>query len=112
MKPKVRQIWRFLICVHSTVGQEPGNYFHRPSSGLEKGSPSIPDFYRPDELKYHGKRNRGVVTMNFYDEIKRSIGDNAGATLDFCGGEWKYPRYEFDLNSWKNNLTWAVRNSQ
>ena len=91
-------VWQLSNFVdHSTVGQEPGNYFHRPSSGLEKGSPSIPDFYRPDELKYHGKRNRGVVTMNFYDEIKRSIGDNAGATLDFCGGEWKYPRYEFDF---------------
>ena len=74
------------------VGQEPGDYVHRPSSGLENGNPSIPDFYRPDELKYHGKKNRGKVEMNFYDEIKRSIGDNAGATLDFCGGEWKYPR--------------------
>ena len=42
--------------------------------------------------------------MNFYDEIKRSIGDNAGATLDFCGGEWKYPRYEFNLNASRNNL--------
>ena len=30
--------------------------------------------------------------MNFYDEIKRSIGEDAGAALGFCGGEWKYPR--------------------
>ena len=24
--------------------------------------------------------------------MKQSIGDNAGSILDFCGGEWKYPR--------------------
>ena len=82
----------YLFFILTLVGQEPGDYVHRPSSGLENGNPSIPDFYRPDELKYHGKKNRGKVEMNFYDEIKRSIGDNAGATLDFCGGEWKYPR--------------------
>ena len=40
------------------LGQEPGEYVHIPKSGLEKGTPSIPDFYRPDELKYHGKKNR------------------------------------------------------
>ena len=74
------------------LGQEPGDYVHIPKSGLEKGSPSIPDFYRPDELKYHGKRNRGVLSMNFFDEIEQSIGDAASSNLDFCGGEWKYPR--------------------
>ena len=56
------------------------------------GTPSVPDFYKPDELKYHGKKNRGVVTMNFYDVVKQSIGNAAGESLDFCGGEWKYPR--------------------
>jgi hypothetical protein len=25
-------------------------------------------------------------------QVKQSIGDNAGSILDFCGGEWKYPR--------------------
>ena len=74
------------------IGQEPGDYFHAPSSGLEKGNPSIPDFYRKDVLKYHGKKNRGKIEMNFFDEDKRAIGDNAGTSLGFCGGEWKYPR--------------------
>ena len=74
------------------LGQEPGNYAHSPKSGLEEGTPSIRDFYRADELKYHGNKNRGVVTMNFYDEIEQSIGDAASSNLDFCGGEWKYPR--------------------
>jgi hypothetical protein len=43
-----------------------GMYHHSPPSGLESGQPSITDFYRPDEVKYHGKGNRGVVTMNFF----------------------------------------------
>ncbi len=41
-------------------------YLHSPASGLESGTASITDFYRPDEVKYHGKGNRGVVTMNFF----------------------------------------------
>lgn len=51
-------------------GQEPGRYIHSPSSGLEAGqSSSIPDFYRPDEIKYHGKRDqRGVTSINFMGE--------------------------------------------
>ena len=56
------------------VGQEPGEYSHVPKSGLEEkseGTPSIPDFYRPDELKYHGRKNRGIVSMNFFEEVSR-----------------------------------------
>ena len=45
-------------------------YSHRPASGLERGpDPSIPDFYREDELKYHGKVNRGVDTIDFMGEL-------------------------------------------
>ena len=63
------------------IGQEPENYFHAPRSGLETGDASIPDFYRADELKYHGKKNRGVVRMNFYDEIAQAIGKESGNAL-------------------------------
>ena len=104
------------------VGQEQGMYSHRPPSGLEAGDPSVPNFYHDDELKYHGKDNRGVTTINFLDEIKRSINDQVG--LDFCGGEWKYPRgcssaaencqyharWEFNENTDKMNFTIASRN--
>ena len=48
------------------VGQSKGQYSHKPASGLERGTPSIEDFYRPDEVKYHGKDNRGFATINFY----------------------------------------------
>ena len=54
------------------VGQEPGDYSHIPKSGLEHspdGTPSVLDFYKPDELKYHGKKNRGIVSMNFFEEV-------------------------------------------
>ena len=51
------------------VGQSKGEYSHRPASGLERGMPSIEDFYRPDEVKYHGKDNRGFATVNFFGKI-------------------------------------------
>ena len=48
-------------------GQEQGKYAHSPPSGLEKESASIADFYKPDELKYHGKNEeqRGVTVITF-----------------------------------------------
>ncbi len=49
-------------------GQDQGMYSHRPASGLERGEKSIPDFYRVDELKYHGKDNRGIDTIDFLGE--------------------------------------------
>ena len=55
-----------LIWAH---GQDADMYSHIPLSGLERGpDPSIPDFYREDELKYHGKENRGVDTIDFLGE--------------------------------------------
>ena len=47
-------------------GQETGHYVHEPASGLEKENSSISDFYRPDELKYHGKgTQRGITQITF-----------------------------------------------
>ena len=50
-----------------------GSYSHSPRSGLERGMPSIEDFYRDDELKYHGKKNRGVMTIDFTGEPFKRI---------------------------------------
>lgn len=48
-------------------GQEPGKYVHSPPSGLEKGTAAVGDFYRQDEVKYHGhKDQRGVASINFF----------------------------------------------
>lgn len=50
-------------------GQEPGKYVHIPLSGVEKGKASVKEFYKVDELKYHGHRSqRGVASFNFFGE--------------------------------------------
>ncbi|XP_067212529.1 uncharacterized protein [Linepithema humile] len=75
-------------------GQEPGKYVHQPASGIEKAKVNVKDFYKVDELKYHGHRmQRGAVTMNFFDEAKKPE-FTGGATLQDgrCGGKWRYPR--------------------
>ena len=59
-----------LMHVIWAMGQETGMYKHIPQSGLEKGTPSVKDFYRSDEIKYHGKENRGTVALDFYGERK------------------------------------------
>ena len=50
-------------------GQEPGNYIHSPDSGIERGN-GDPDFYREDEVKYHGKSmQRGKGSLNFFGKL-------------------------------------------
>jgi hypothetical protein len=51
-------------------GQEQNRYIHNPKSGLERDRASVKDFYRPDELKYHGHgAQRGQTTLNFFGEL-------------------------------------------
>jgi len=116
MEEEMHVIW--------ATGQEQGMYSHSPASGLEaKGEePSVPDFYKDDELKYHGKANRGVTRINFRDEVKR----NDQSRLDYCGGEWDYPRgcvqdglpcqylarWQFNEDTDKINFTISSRNPE
>lgn len=81
-------------------GQELGQYIHAPLSGLEKEAASVQEFYKPDELKYHGhKMQRGVTQINFLDEKKAALTTAAaggpvvkGHQLDNdCEGFWKIP---------------------
>lgn len=55
---------------------------------------SNPDFYKPDELKYHGHRlQRGYTQINFFDEDKPSQTDASPHELtNECHGHWKTPR--------------------
>ena len=53
-------IWSF--------GQVFPDYFHNPGSGIEAGTAQNTRFYQPDEIKYHGTRNRGSTSINFFDE--------------------------------------------
>ncbi|CAD6215602.1 GSCOCG00000414001-RA-CDS, partial [Cotesia congregata] len=88
-------------------GQQPGNYIHQPPSGVEKSKVSVKDFYKTDELKYHGhKSQRGVTTFNFFGMYssfllykmflktrgKDELGGPTPLESGNCGGEWKYPR--------------------
>lgn len=71
-------------------GQEPGQYVHVPASGLEKEHTSVPDFYKQDELKYHGHRmQRGFTTFNFFDTQEPKIvavTNNGTAAAAAAGG--------------------------
>lgn len=81
-------------------GQEPGSYVHAPASGLEKEQSSVKEFYKPDELKYHGhKMQRGFTQINFLEEalpvVSQSSTDLAVPShlLDNdCMGHWRFPR--------------------
>ncbi|XP_075986210.1 DOMON-like domain-containing protein nahoda isoform X2 [Anticarsia gemmatalis] len=73
-------------------GQEPKKYVHSPPSGLERGTASTGDFYRQDELKYHGHgHQRGVASINFFEETKVSISGGIHPLPDKCGGQWRLP---------------------
>ncbi|ODM97332.1 Cell surface glycoprotein 1 [Orchesella cincta] len=51
-------------------GQEHGEYVHLPKSGLERGKPSVPNFYAQDEIKYHGQsKQRGVRFIDFTERL-------------------------------------------
>ncbi|XP_078043273.1 DOMON-like domain-containing protein nahoda isoform X2 [Augochlora pura] len=76
-------------------GQEPGKYVHNPPSGVEKAKVGVKDFYKPDELKYHGHGSqRGALSLNFFEEKNRPEMVNGEATMPVgtCHGEWHYPR--------------------
>ena len=57
---------RELLHVIWSFGQVFPDYFHAPGSGIEAGTASNQMFYQPDEIKYHGARNRGTTSINFY----------------------------------------------
>lgn len=78
-------------------GQEPGKYVHLPLSGLEKEQSSVQEFYKPDELKYHGhKSQRGVTLINFFDEPASSkssgVATSGNLLNNDCMGHWRLPR--------------------
>lgn len=107
-------------------GQESGQYVHVPASGLEKERTSVPDFYKPDELKYHGqKMQRGFTQINFLepepiatqtlingaatDAIAAAAGPAATPSHQLdndCRGHWRHPR---DCSPDQHNCEYYVR---
>ena len=68
--PSDQPFERGLMHVIWAIGQEHGMYVHSQPSGLEKGTPTVPDFYKPDELKYHGNGDqRGTLSLDFYGNL-------------------------------------------
>ena len=63
-----------------SFGQVFPDYFHNPGSGIEAVTAQNTRFYQPDEIKYHGARNRGSTSINFFD-----VDSN---TNDICSGEF------------------------
>lgn len=87
-------IWAF--------GQDAKDYNHRPLSGLEIGSPLITDFYREDEVKYHGRANRGHADINFLENYSQNE-NQSNCSI----GEFRYPARCEDMSceyhaSWVN----------
>lgn len=69
-EPTDHSIEEDLMHVIWARGQEPGKYHHFPKSGLEKDMVAVKDFYKADELKYHGHGSqRGVISINFFGEF-------------------------------------------
>ena len=56
-----------LMSVIWSFGQVFPDYFHNPGSGIEAGTAGNDRFYQPDDIKYHGTRNRGATSINFFD---------------------------------------------
>lgn len=54
-------------------GQQSNNYVHHPPSGVEKSNVKVKEFYKDDELKYHGhKSQRGVASFNFFGQSEQN----------------------------------------
>lgn len=69
-EPTDHSIEEDLMHVIWSQGQEPDHYIHNPKSGLERDFASVKDFYRQDELKYHGHgTQRGQTTLNFFGKL-------------------------------------------
>lgn len=68
--PSDHTIEEDLMHVIWAQGQEMGKYIHVPKSGIEASPASVKDFYKPDELKYHGHGSqRGALTLNFFGKL-------------------------------------------
>nr|CAD7442476.1 unnamed protein product [Timema bartmani] len=92
-EPTDHSIERDLMHVIWAQGQEPNKYVHSPKSGLERDFASVKDFYRQDELKYHGhKDQRGKTTLNFFEETTHMSATSAVDDPSICGGHWRTPQ--------------------
>lgn len=73
-------------------------YSHQFPSGLAN-SHRLTNYYGDDELKYHGYKNRGRVSLNFFGD--------ATFVTNACNGRWSTA---CSNNVCVNNLNWTIYN--
>ena len=86
-------------------GQESGKYSHAPRSGIEADNPSDPEFYKEDEIKYHGKKNRGDRKLQLLHDHDHQSAD---ITDDNC--MFKFPPHCLDNCQYYAN--WQFENDK
>ncbi|KAK3090959.1 hypothetical protein FSP39_016057 [Pinctada imbricata] len=71
-------------------GQDAGNYVHVPPTGIDGSTTaSDPNYYKVDELKYHGHAShRGVRTLNFMLDTETDPVMTTPAPPLTCEGTW------------------------
>lgn len=85
-------------------GQDPKRFFHNPQTGLETCRASDYDYYRINELQYHGTKDtqRGSQTFNVYN--------NPGATETAKEGSLGSPK-DCTGNNCNYQVSWRYRKS-
>ena len=97
--PSDQSIEEGLMHVIWAHGQTFGQYSHAPRSGLEADGGKNPDFYKEDELKYHGRKNRGDRKLQLISLVDEESGEDKcefsfpiGCSSDTCQytANWQY----------------------
>ncbi|XP_071951273.1 uncharacterized protein [Antedon mediterranea] len=92
-------------------GQEYGAYVHSPASSIEACTASIDDYYRQDELKYHGTHNeqRGrVQDLNFFVDPESSECSDMVSLPPGCTGSACDYKVEWTLLDGTNDIRFRV----
>ena len=88
--PSDHSIEEGLMHVIWAEGQKPGKYSHSPRSGIEADNPEEPDFYKEDEIKYHGRKNRGERKLELLTADRREEPSCSFRFPPGCGGDCQY----------------------
>ncbi|KAK9497677.1 hypothetical protein O3M35_004361 [Rhynocoris fuscipes] len=107
-EPTDHSIEKGVMHVIWAVGQETGG----SKSGSATETAAIKEFYKADELKYHGNGSqRGIINIDFYQtsektEEKESSEEKIKAEkASVCKGSWSYPR---DCNATSNECLYQA----
>ena len=88
--PSDHSIEEGLMHVIWAEGQKPGRYSHSPRSGIEADEPGEPEFYKEDEIKYHGRKNRGERQLELMRAGRREAPSCLFRFPPGCDGDCEY----------------------